>query len=84
MFDDIVAGVAHDDDVLHGMANICQFTSNRGAQLSNDLWCGISLALECQAQFAHDIGALQRNLSGHCLGHLRLKSRSDIRGQSRL
>ncbi len=84
MFNDIVAGVAHNDDVLHGMAHVCQFTGNRGAQLSNDLWRGIALALECEAQFAHDIGALQRNLSGHCLGHLRLKSRSYVSGQSRL
>ncbi len=66
------------------MADIRQLTGDSGSQLSNDLWRCIAFALERQAQFAHDIGTLQRNLSGNRLGHLRLKSRSYISGQSRL
>jgi hypothetical protein len=45
-------------------------------KLGNDFRRGAALALQCQTQFAHDVGALEGDLARHRVGHLSFKALS--------
>ncbi len=80
VLDDVVARIAHDNDMLYRMTDICQFTGNGGAQFGNDFRRCIPLALKRQSEFAHHVGAFECNFSRDCVGNLCLEARSDLGG----
>ena len=84
VLDNVITRVAHNNHVGHGVTHAGQLAGHGGAQFRNNFWGRAALALQRQTQFAHDIGALECDLSGNGLGHLCLESLSDVGGQAGL
>ena len=78
MLNDVVTGVAHHNDMTDIMADISQLTGHSGSQLRNDFRRRAALALQCQTQFAHDVGTFEGDLPRNRVGHLRFKALRNV------
>jgi hypothetical protein len=60
---DVLARVAHHDDLFHRVLHAGQFPRHGGAQLRRELGAEIRLVREGGAEFAHEIAALDGDLA---------------------